>query len=86
MLTIVSLFDVLSKDDLTYFLDNLCTTVLSGATTDNINHRMKLLDLLFCQLDKKNPTSSIIFQWKIKTAVKYNMGSQLDIDVNEVMC
>ena len=42
MYTLVSLFHIVPKENTAKLLDDLCTTVLTGTTADNVRHRLRL--------------------------------------------
>ena len=42
MYTLVSLFHIVPKENTAKLLDDLCVTVLTGTTADNVRHRLRL--------------------------------------------
>lgn len=43
------------------------------------------LNLLICQLDIKNVMSSVVFWRKLELGIKFELGSQMDIDLSLVL-
>lgn len=77
---IASLFHMLQENTAS-LLEAVCKMITTGTNQDNARHRLKMLGLLFCQFESKDPMSLIVLKHEFQFAIDYNAGHLLNINL-----